>query len=212
MKKAFTLVVLIVTPTMAFAQGTVTFQNATGLVKESLGGGGLIPVPAGYAMVELISAPVGTSLPGCGVCNYPTLASFLAANPGWSAGTPLTGSSNPGGLIHNGLFANGNLSLNVPGRTAAEYLVIGWLGPNGGPVDGATSYDTAMALGCWFAQSAIFTTQTGDPTATPPDLPVNLKNSFGGLIFAGPEPSTFALAGLGALMLMLFGRRRQFPS
>jgi hypothetical protein len=34
MKKAFTLFVLILTPTMAFAQGTVVFNNQTGLVRQ----------------------------------------------------------------------------------------------------------------------------------------------------------------------------------
>ena len=38
MKKAFALVVLIVTPMMVFAQGTVVFQNElTGLVKQWTG-------------------------------------------------------------------------------------------------------------------------------------------------------------------------------
>ena len=64
MKKAFTLAVLIVTPTMAFAQGTVVLGNRTGLVKQwtSPTDPTLIGVPKGGGYVELVAAPVGTPL------------------------------------------------------------------------------------------------------------------------------------------------------
>jgi Immunoglobulin domain len=186
MKKVFTLVVMIVTPTMAFAQGQVTFNCNAGGVKQwtSATDLTLINSPKGNVMVELISAPVGTALSSPNVNEYATLAGFLAANPGWAPGTALAGGSNPGGLAVNGIFALGNLSLNVPGGANAQYFVIGWTGPNEGPLGTATSYDAAMAFGnCCFAQSAIFTTRTGDPNATPPELPVSTKTTFGGITF-----------------------------
>ena len=51
----------------------------------------------------------------------------------------------------------------------------------------------------------------GDSQASPPEKPVDLTvgpAGYNGLVFAIPEPSKFALAGLGAVMLMVFHRRR----
>jgi hypothetical protein len=211
MKKAFTLFVLILTPTMAFAQGTVVFNNQTGLVRQwtSPMDTTLINSPKGCAMAELISAPVGTALVNPEVPNFSTLASFLAANPGWAPAVPFNGGLNPGGLAVDGIFGLGNQYINVPGGATAEYFVISWTGPNGGPLGAMTTYDAAQALGnFWFGQSAIFTTATGDPTTTPAGLPVNIRDTFGGIIMGTPEPSTFALAGLGAVLLVMFRRRR----
>ena len=102
----------------------------------------------------------------------------------------------------------GNQYLNVPGGANAEYFVIGWTGPYGGPLDGATTFDAARAGPCFFGVSAIYTTATGDPTMTPPSPAVPLRNTFGGLnIPFMPEPSTLTLAGFGALWLMFFRRR-----
>jgi uncharacterized protein (TIGR03382 family) len=58
--------------------------------------------------------------------------------------------------------------------------------------------------------SAIATTATGDVFHTPPGTPVSLSTTFAGITLAPsiPEPATFALAGLGAVLLLLFRRRR----
>jgi hypothetical protein len=91
MKKALTLVLLIVTSTMAFAQGTVAFiNNPVGLVRQwtSATDSTLISTPVGGAHVELLAAPAGTaftpfgSLSALGFAwNFNSLAGFLAANP-----------------------------------------------------------------------------------------------------------------------------------
>jgi hypothetical protein len=204
MKKALILVVLMVIPTMAFAQGTVVFNNQTGSVTVN----GTLPYK-GDVYVELFSAPAGAALLNQWVPNYAMRAWFLAANPGWAAAVPFNGGQNPGGLTENGIFGLGNQHLNVPGGANAEYFVLGWTRAGGGAIGTGTTYDAARAAGnYWFGESAIYTTATGDPTTTPAVLPVDLKNTFGGLIIEGPEPTTMALAGLGALLLLLFRRRR----
>ena len=85
--------------------------------------------------------------------------------------------------------------------------MLGWTGPS-------TTDDAAIAADlagqAMFGESAIATTQTGDPTATPPGLPVSLKLTFPGMTLAPaviPEPTTVLLAGLGAVLLLLFRRR-----
>ena len=209
MKHTFPLLVLIVTPSLAFAQGTVVFQNLTGLVRElvlpppSLG---VISVPKGDAMVDLITAAHGTALPNPLGTYWPdgfhlgpntTLTSFLAANPGWH-------SEAVGGVNSaNGIFNNGSVSLTgIPGGASADYFIIGWTGTS-------PSLDTAIANDAWIGESAIFTTLTGDPTTTPPGLPINLRATFTGVTLYPviiPEPSIFALFALGAVTLLLFRR------
>jgi hypothetical protein len=176
MKKAFTLVVLLVTPTMAFAQGTVALQNQTGLVKQwtSASDSTLIAVPKGGGYVELMSAPVGTALLNPNLRQFSSLAGFLAANPGWS----LPQGNPPASIIGlgAGLFNGGTLTLNgIPGGANAEYIIAAWTGP-------FTTYDAAIASGASIiGLSAIATTATGDPTTTPPGLPISLRPTFAGL-------------------------------
>ena len=210
MKKAFTLLVLIVTSTMAFAQGTVVLGNQTGLVKQWTG----VSVPKGGGYVELIAAPVGTALlnplfDGTGGVNYNSLAGFLAANPGWALPSNSAGAGTPALIgLAPGIFAGGVYTINNIGAGAnAEYFLIGWFG-------NATTADAAIAG--WFAgqnmfnASAIAITATGDPLATPPGVPVNLKSTFGGMTLTVPipEPSSFALAGLGLAALLVLCWRR----
>ena len=214
MKKAFTLVVLMVTPTMAFAQGTVILQNQTGLVKQwtTATDRTLISVPKNGGYVELIAAPTGTALPNplgshnaSGFNpNYSSLSGFLGANPGWA----VAGGACPIAL-GAGLFSSGTVTINNIAEGAnAEYFLIGWTGA-------FTSYDAAYAAGAFISASAIATTTTGDPLATPvPGFPVSLRPTFAGLmgpllaIAPIPEPTSFALAGLGLAALLVFRRRR----
>ena len=100
MKKALILVVLIVIPSIVFAQGTVDFQNnSTGLVQQwtSAYDSTLAPVPVGGGYVELIATTAGNPLlHPLGVYEgssgflpaYSSLEGFLAANPGWVVPSP----------------------------------------------------------------------------------------------------------------------------
>ena len=100
MKKTFTLLVLIVTPTMAFAQGLVGFvNNSAGLVREwSPLAGTWIPVPVGGGMVELLTAPANTPINSLGVLSgdgfipdFPTLACIFHKSPEFSRPTRVCG-------------------------------------------------------------------------------------------------------------------------
>src|SRR5664279_4368898 len=162
MKKAFALVVLIVTPTMAFAQGTVIFQNnSAGLVTA------YPALPKSGASVELIAAPHGTSLPNpLGtyvpqdmllhfIPDYSSLSGFLAANPGWVS------VATTGIAVSAGLFSGGEQTIAsiAPGANA-DYIVIGWTGSY-------ASFDVAFAANAFLGESALLTTATGNPTLTP---------------------------------------------
>jgi hypothetical protein len=102
MKKALTLAVLIVTPSIIFAQETVGFaNNSRSLVQQwtSAYYSTPAPVPVGGGYVQLIATAKGNPLPHpLGVYGssgflpgYSSPAGFLATNPGWVA--PLNGYS-----------------------------------------------------------------------------------------------------------------------
>jgi len=228
MKKALTLVVLIFTPSIIFAQGTVGFNNSTGLVQQwtSSSDSTLAPVPVGGGYVELIATTAGNPLlhplgvyegnsgflPG-----YSFLAGFLADNPGWVVPSsflyalpappvpaPISGTA--------GRFNGGDMLIPPPAvlnGADADYLVVGWTGPYP-TYDAAYAADLANSNSSFLGMSAIATTHTGDPYASPPGTAVSLSATFQGITLAPaviPEPTAVLLAGLGAGLVLLFHRR-----
>jgi hypothetical protein len=224
MKKALTLVVLMITPAIIFAQGIVQFDNRTGLVQQwtSAADPTLISVPKDGGYVQLIAAPQGTPLLhslGVYVANsgfipqYSSIAGFLADNPGWGlpwneSGTALLAPAPlalaPG--INNGPYA---VIDNIGNGADADYLVIGWTGPYAS-FDAAYAADVANPNSSFLGVSAIATTHTGafGPVHWYPAVP--LRNTFQGMTLAPaviPEPTTALLAGLGAALLLLLRGR-----
>jgi len=187
--------------TSAFAQGTVVFANNTGVVQQwtSATDQTLIAVPKGQGFVQLAFAPANTAYAGYTAGN--TTAQWLTANPGWALGpisafnTPAAGKFNGGGQTLTGVAAGAN----------ADYVLFGWTGA-------AATYDAGLAGGAMTGVSSKFTTGTGG-VGQPPTPAISLAGSFGGMTLTGgtpvvPEPSTFALAGLGAAALLIFRRRK----
>ena len=92
---------------------------------------------------------------------------------------------------------------------------MGWLGD---APDWNTSWLTDGRSFAWSGESLsggalAWANGTGNPNGSPPSPPVALVTGaagYNGLVFEihTPEPSTFALAGLGAAMLMIFRRRK----
>jgi hypothetical protein len=181
--------------TSALAQGTVGFNNSsTTLVQQwaDATGSTLQAVPKGAGFVQIAYAPGGTAYtPWAGT----TASAWIALNPGWTLGSstgisPVAGRFNGGVLTLTGVAAGAN----------ADYVILGWAGA-------AASFDAAFAAGDQLNVSAKLTTPTGgvDPLVPPPSL----STSFTGLTLQPiPEPSAFALAGLGAAALLIFRRRK----
>lgn len=220
MKKLLGILALTAMATSLFAQGTVSFGNQTGLVRQwtSSGDNTLISMPKSGGYVQLIAAPSGTALPNnlftgnAAVeplfANYTSLAGFLAANPGWAAGVNASGAVPTLVAAAAGIFNGGTFTIeNIGAGAEASYLAVGWTGT-------ATTFDAAMAQAlagnALMGISAIAVTATGNPTTSPPGTAVFTRSTFAGITMAPvyvPEPSVFALAGLGIAALVALRRR-----
>lgn len=215
MKKLLGILTICALASSVFAQGTVALQNKnTGFIKAwtSPTDSTAVNLPVGAGYVQLIAAPSGTAFANSlgaysslgFTAAYPTLSGFLTANPGWAA---VPGSAVAPTSIA-GLFNGGGVTIaNVTGGANANYFLIGWTG--------ATTYDASYALALagtatFGGISAIATTGTGNPNASPVGTPVNLNSTFTGMTLAPfviPEPTSLALAGLGLAALLAFRRR-----
>jgi hypothetical protein len=217
MKKLLGIAAICALTVSAFAQGTVTLANQTGgqiMQWTTATDHTLIPVPKNGGYIQLIVAPSGTSLVSplfsAGTANYSSLAGFLAANPGWSAAIgPNTGTTgNPAPIaLAAGYINGGTFTINgiAPGGNAS-YLWLGWTGTSATADAALAAFGAGTAM---FGESAVFTTATGNPLATPPGTPVSTKTTFGGMTLtaAVPEPTSLTLAGLGLAALLAFRRR-----
>jgi len=222
MKKLLGILAISALAASAFAQGTINLLNQTGLVQQwtAVGNDTLKSAPAVTTYIEVIAAPSGTTLAnplfttvsGGYYANYSSLEGFLAANTAWALTAGTANPAAPTPLLAAGIFSGGGQSINnITAGANAAYMVLGWTG-------GFSTFDAALTaeLGdptmtsSFLGLSAIDTTATGNPTATPPGIPVALKRSFGGVTLAPvtiPEPTSFALAGLGLAALLVFRRR-----
>jgi hypothetical protein len=93
-------------------------------------------------------------------------------------------------------------------------MLVGW---TGNAPDWNTAWASGTGLFGWTGStlsggSPEWLNATGNPGASPPVTPVAFTYGaagFNGLVLAPiPEPSTFALAGLGAAALLIFRRRK----
>jgi len=199
--------------TSALAQGSVTMGasatknpisytlDGTTIVKVPVSSPGIATIPGyGNLNVGLYSAPVGTPL------------SFVAGVPDLSAASPwrlqtspllqtITGT--PGTMLSTAVtLGSGTAGSDV------QLVVVGWTGT---AADFATAASQGALLG--WAGSTLSTGGMGwqNPTGTAllPAVVSRTATTFNGLVLAPiPEPSTFALAGLGAAALLIFRRRK----
>lgn len=163
-----------------YGQGTVFLDNSSG---------GLIYV--GPDNSTLLSTDVNAEL--------------LGGAPGGSL-TPLAtivGPATAGITVDFGRISDPTgLSRVVPGVAAgspADLQVRLWMG-------NALTYDSAVAGLAAVADSGRFVNPTGG-NGTPPAPPAGLSGMPALNIQAVPEPSTLALAGLGAAALLMYRRR-----
>lgn len=209
MKKTIAMLVLGGAICSSFAQGTLTFNNAAAtLISTNTVHGG----PA-----------TGTTSPVLGSWYYalltaPTTTTTYAGNndPNWTFRAIATNSANATG----GRLVGGQpTTVGIAGGSTLNFIIRGWsanLGATWSEVLNSLQTPAGIAGGSYYlGQSAIgLNAIFNDPAASP----VNPAFGTGGgstvpgftLDFTQvPEPSSMALAGLGAASLLLFRRDRK---
>jgi len=188
MKKLAAILCLSALTTGAFAQGLVNFvNNPQSLISANIGGN-----------VASISGAAGSYYFG-----------LLTSSNGAAGSFTFTGVYGTNSGVAAGRFSGGSVAVNgwAPGATLS-YQVVGWSSSLGATFNNA--WLTKAPTGGLFGESSIATGSAGGgPQSLPPLQP------FGGTgiptgftLVSVPEPSSMALAGLGAAALLIFRRRK----
>jgi hypothetical protein len=168
----------------AYAQGTVNFANIQGTLN--------VPVYQSDGTTKLSGATYMAEL----------LAGTTAANLNISVATTgfLTGTG-------AGYFSGGAKTITgIAGGATAWLQVRFWNTVNGSTFAAAAASGANNAFG----SSTAFQVTLGDPSASPPTVPAALSGLAGQTLALNgiPEPSSLALAGLGAAAMLVFRRRK----
>jgi len=190
-----------------FAQGSVAFTAATSRpIQYTVDGTTKISVPAGTTAqvgtfgtlnVAVYSASVGTLLPTFSA----TSAGSLSA--AWTESTSVlhkTGPSAGAGAA--------NFTLGTGADTSAQIIILGWTGTATTWADALTSATMIGWTGSQLSTGSLSWNNTISVLPNPPAVITTGALGYNGLVLAAvPEPSTFALAGLGIASLLIFRRR-----
>jgi len=220
MKKILTLAAVLGTASASFGQGYVSFANTVSS-RVSNGSGVLQPAAAaGSYYYALLVAPSTQN----------TISSANGSFTGWTLAVIGQNTGVAGRLTGNNADSGAAVQVNGGAFTAAggtaDFAIVGWSanigsdwtaaaqGFHGFAANGTwTITNPAMPGGSssvWFGVSAV----ANDIVLQP--LGASYNSVFGAAAIPGmtltsvpvPEPTTFALAGLGAAALVIFRRRK----
>jgi hypothetical protein len=198
MKKTLLSLALVIAAGAAFAQGKVGFQNDSTRV---------------FTLGTTLQSDAAFAGQGIPVAGLPSggLSALLYA--GTSAGSltlqtaiPLTGSS----IIAPGRMANKQVLLSIPGATVQQFqiVIVSTEAPTVNTIVGGADRD-AFAGSSYFGTSGLFTFTPGTSVTYPVIYGAGSTWASGPVVVnAVPEPSSMALAGLGAASLLIFRRRK----
>jgi len=219
MKKLLTIAALMgVASLSSYGQGTVVYAAGGGASTRqstnSAAGGPSTGLTTGSWYYALFVADTGIGLSYSNSASLdPTLSGFaLVSSP-----TGPYGTNTAAGRFSGNPSSTDNLVVNGrPAGTTANFVVLGWSGAIAGPDYAAFRawYNNgANATDGWAGHSGVATgVQLGGGLIPSGSIfganPGQVPGFLLGLNPAVPEPSTFALAGLGAAALVIFRRRK----
>ena len=214
MKKLLTITALMGLTSLSYGQGTVNFSaGASAATRLSyvtpFGTNAAISSAAGSYYFALFVGPtaLGTNFGTMPGWNDPTANGFSLVSYGTNSGVlgRMTGNPDTAGTVVNGFGAG----------TSANFVVLGWSANIGGPNYSAFQ---AWANGSaqnpdqfWGHSLVASNVQLGGGLIPPGNIFGAGAGQIPGFVLSPPipEPSTFALAGLGAAALVIFRRRKQ---
>jgi len=170
----------------AFAQGQINLDNINNnpaTATPTSTSGGLFYIQSGSSAV-LINTDFNVQFyGGSDQNNLALLGTFVNSGGGAAGGA--------------GTFLDlSGVPATIPGATASAFFRIdAW--------EGAATYAASNTKG----SSGVFSNPLGNPNASPPGTPTDFTG-MPSVVLTVPEPSTFALAGLGAAALLIFRRRK----
>lgn len=194
MKKLLLTGLLVGLAAGAFAQGAISLDNLNNTDDS----------PTATSNGKFFFLNIGSTTPI--LANTDFNISFYGGSDAASAGLPssllktFAGSSAAGGnLFGPGTFTDPTgQAITIPGTTTTAFFRIeAWTGTSATYAGRNQGTDLGVA-------SAVFS----NPVAGPPNTPPNFVNMPALVLSSVPEPSTFALAGLGAAALLIFRRRK----
>lgn len=178
MKQIIATLVFISLLRTGYSQGQLSLDNlGNDSQSPSATSNGLFWISTGGAPALLNQDFKAAFYVGTNANNLPLLAIFLLSN----------GTANGDNTFGPGTFFNGRI-YTLPSSTSVFIQIQAWTG-------NFDSYAAAINAGAPAAQSPIFI----NPVDVPPG-PVSDLISMPGMVLGVPEPSTFGLAGLGALV------------
>lgn len=224
MKKLLTIAAVAGMASLSYGQGYVNFANTTGSristnsVADASGGtgpAGLTAASAGAFYYALFVAPSTAETVGARTTGDPTLA-------GWTfTGDYAASQAALGRFLGYGTLDTSSVQVpNYAAGSTADFMVVGWsanLGSNWNTVQlYIDSNYTGAAPGAIYnvgnsiAGQAILAPAGGPYNPVMGSATVGLVGGFamGSYLTNVPEPTTFALAGLGATALVIFRRRK----
>jgi hypothetical protein len=202
MKKLILTLALVGVSAVAFGQGTVNIENDQHVVQlttdtskllfaDQVSGwpGSAIPVPNDSGGLIPSGKSIVVGLYGGTSSGSLSLLTTL----------PLSNDQN---TFTDGVISPNGFTLPFAGGSPAFFIFAAW--------DGAfASEAAAQAGGSYYGDSGVFTVTPSSGTTLPASI--QTASWTGGpviLTAVVPEPSTFALAGLGAAALLIFRRRK----
>lgn len=182
MKKTLLTLSCLVVGVVAYGQGTVNFANIAGAAVNApiFQNDGTTRLAGAQYQVQLLAGPTADSLTAIATAPFQT-----------GAGA--------------GYFVGGTQVIpGVVGGGTAWIQILVW------DTSAGATYAAALASGLdnVYGFSSVFSVVTGNPSAEPPGTPALLTGLQSFSLVVVPEPSTFALAGLGLAGLLLFRRRK----
>ena len=213
-KSLLTLAVLGLTVAGSFAQGYFLFTASKGAVWESFSTGspiyssGNVYTSFLWANSGSFSSGIATNAAGSNGGSWSTVNSLLsggfsvAVNAGNSQEVDVL--SNTSALAKGGINYNSSATFQVANTVAGNSYVIVPVAWNS--IGGAT-LSAALASGTQVGYGNSFTYASGASSlATPSSFTTSGMLPFG--VAPVPEPTSFALAGIGAAAMMIFRRKK----